>query len=368
MNMTLTLALLQCLVFCVMVSINYITSSGSMGAVAFSNTAIANTHPVYGLPIGWAFSIWGIIFLLLGLYTVYQVVPSERGGGLGCERIGSIRVPVLGVQALNAAWLFLFGWEQYWLAFVIIVLYDVLLFVTIRRLRINYFVSIAGQSRAQSLRTKLLVATAFSVHAGWVTVASVLNVQVNALEEGWLPSAGFSVGLLGVACAIACMVVFVNADVPYALASVWALGGVAANQAASSTFGCASLICTACAGAPKLPVCTRPNTAMPGGLANGWAGVNCSAWASAAAASIPKTCGQTVVPKSALVQAWALAAMAAVAVALVAGIVRALCWTEKEAVAAAEEIEAGKITSKHSCSETTPDTASVMAKANEPTM
>jgi hypothetical protein len=59
---------------------------------------------VYGLPSGWAFSIWGIIFLSLAIFTVFQAVPAKYGGGLEDDIIASVRVPTLFLQAANALW------------------------------------------------------------------------------------------------------------------------------------------------------------------------------------------------------------------------------------------------------------------------
>jgi len=41
-----------------------LSTAGEHKLVRFSNTDIANTHPVYGLPAGYAFAIWGVIYLL----------------------------------------------------------------------------------------------------------------------------------------------------------------------------------------------------------------------------------------------------------------------------------------------------------------
>lgn len=325
-QMTTLLAGAQAVVFIVMTAINYVATSETSGAVPFTNAIIADSHPVYGLPAGWAFAVWGIIFLTLGLFTVYQVLPSKWRGGLDSELIAKIRLPVIGLEIFNATWIFLFGWELFWPALLVIVIYDSLLFVVIRRLQINYAISLPGMTQSSSVCTKLFVATPFSIHAGWVTVASVLNVQVNALHEGWLPSADFSVGLISLAVAIACTAVFLHADLPYALVSAWALGGIISNQSEHSTFGCVSRICAACTQAAlrtPLPICERPNTASSIHLPNGWAGLNCSSWA--LNASMSSECMESVVPKSDLVLGFATVGIVFVLLAYGAGLVRACC-------------------------------------------
>jgi len=103
-----------------------VTSQNSL--VKFTNTEIANTHPVYGLPAGYAFSVWGIIYLLEGIFVVWQLVPAKYGGGFEDAAVGSIRPLVLALFGCNATWLVLFGWELNWIALLVIVLYDALLF------------------------------------------------------------------------------------------------------------------------------------------------------------------------------------------------------------------------------------------------
>merc|ERR1711968_206387 len=118
------------------------------------------------------------------------------------------------------------------MALLDIVVYDVLLWVIIIRLGINYFAPIRGMSRAASIRTKLCLVAPFSIHAAWVTVATALNVQVNLLEEGYFPSADFSVGIVWTAAALA---IYHHADLPYTLVTLWALGGIISNQSTGST-------------------------------------------------------------------------------------------------------------------------------------
>lgn len=170
---------------------------------------IAHTHPVYGLPIGWAFAIWGIIYTLEGVFVVYQALPFQRFGGLREPSYAKIRGPVLALFAANSAWLFLFGYEVYWASQVVILVYDALLFIVLRRLDVNQL------SSRRSAASKL-AAAAFSANASWVTVASCLGIQVVLLDEGWLPSPDFAIGLLVVAVAVACAATFEYSDPVYA--------------------------------------------------------------------------------------------------------------------------------------------------------
>ena len=317
--------------FLVLCIVNYLVTSGT--GVRFSNTdsnfcgtgtkdlprpprlsvrhwphrsAVANTHPVFVLPVGWAFSIWGIIYLLEGIFSIYQALPASIGGGVADERLESARPLILGIFACNVIWLFLFGYEAYWVAALVILAYNYLLFKLIITLDVDYL------GATTPLKTKLLVSAGFSCNASWVTVASCLQLQVNLLEEGWAPSPAFSVGQLAVAIAIACAAVYSYADIAYAAVAVWALGGIMVNQAAASKWCCASQICPACA--PGMDICARDDTSVFSGRPNGFRSL-CAGWN----ATLDDVC---VVAKSDEVSGWALTGIFAVLVALLAGMAR----------------------------------------------
>jgi hypothetical protein len=51
--------------------------------------SLADVTAYWGLPIdpaGWAFSIWGVIYTLLGLFVFYQMLPSGWITYLGGKR------------------------------------------------------------------------------------------------------------------------------------------------------------------------------------------------------------------------------------------------------------------------------------------
>lgn len=53
--------------FVAMVAVNALVSNGV--GVNLTNAVISDAHPLYVTPKGWAFSIWGIIYLLVGTNT-----------------------------------------------------------------------------------------------------------------------------------------------------------------------------------------------------------------------------------------------------------------------------------------------------------
>ena len=58
-------------VFMLMLVANVLVIS-SGGFVQFTNSQIAFTHPVYGLPTGYTFAVWGLIYILEGIFCIWQ--------------------------------------------------------------------------------------------------------------------------------------------------------------------------------------------------------------------------------------------------------------------------------------------------------
>lgn len=304
-DVTSALALL--LAFLSSLTLNALATRSPSPLVLFSNSLLAHTHPVYSLPSGYAFAVWGLIYALEALFVVYQLIPAA---GLHAPAARAVRAPAACAFVANGVWLLLFGNERYWPALLVIVLYTWMLFEVVQRLDAIFRKDKVG------LLTKLVIGAGFSANASWVTVASVLQIQVNLLEEGWLPSADFSIGLLLVAVMVAAISTFSRADAIFALVAAWALGGIINNQSPDSTWGCAAQICPACQNATSLSICSRPSSAPSHGLPNGWGGLECAPYTSNKPAPSDPGC---VVPKSDAVIGWCYAGIAVVALALVAG-------------------------------------------------
>jgi hypothetical protein len=62
--------------YVLLIVVNAATQTGLLGD---DNATISARFPTLLTPAGWAFSIWGIIFLLQGLGVVYQFLPHGYG-------------------------------------------------------------------------------------------------------------------------------------------------------------------------------------------------------------------------------------------------------------------------------------------------
>jgi benzodiazapine receptor len=197
--------------------------AGSTTLIGGKSTAdISDMYPTLITPAGYVFSIWGIIYILLGIFVVFQALPSEKGKGYQ-NRIGWLFVLS---SLLNIFWLFL--WQYEYLSLSVVLMFLLLATLIAIYLRLNI-----GKSAA-SLREKLAVHLPFSVYLGWITIASIANVAAFLVSENW---DGFGINqetwatlIIIVALLITLLVIVTRRDVAYGLVIIWALLGIAVKQ------------------------------------------------------------------------------------------------------------------------------------------
>lgn len=288
-------SLLLALLFVLTAIANGLVSSGV--SVPLDNVVIADAHPTYLVPSGYAFSIWGIIYALVGVFSLLQALPAQ----LKDEHYRRVR-PWAGLSLLtNILWLYLFSFEMYWVSLLVIGVYAYALLMALESFDVDYLD--AGQTWQRKLGS-----CAFSANAAWVVVATNLQFGGNLLDEGWQPSADFCTGVLFIVTLYACFNVFRRADVLYAFVSAWALGGIINNQGEGSDFGTAKKICNA--------KCVEiMNICSPSGLYSFCQDFD---------AEDEATPDRQVVPKSPEVVSFCYVCLALVVTALLAGLVRGL--------------------------------------------
>lgn len=197
--------------------------AGSTKIIGGKTTAdISNANPTLITPAGYVFSIWGIIYILLGIFVAFQALPSQKEKGYQ-ERIGWLFVLS---SLLNIAWLFL--WQFEYLSSSVFVMFLLLATLIAIYLRLNI-----GKSTV-SLRERLAVHLPFSVYLGWITIASIANVAATLVSVNW---DGFGISqqtwatlIIIIALLITLLVIATRRDVAYGLVVIWASVGIAVNQ------------------------------------------------------------------------------------------------------------------------------------------
>ena len=216
-----------------------ITNIVALGAVLTIN-ALANILPINGrtageisdsfpslfTPAGYVFSIWGLIYLLLIAFVVYQALPSQKNN----PRLEQLGYAFAVSCTFNFAWIFAWHYGVIWLSELLIVGLLVSLIVCYNRLEIGKtLTSNASVSWAETLSTRLT----FSIYLGWLTVATVANTSVTLLEYGatggWLAPL-WTVIAISAAVGIGYLMLKNRGDAAFNGVLIWALLGIAVEQ------------------------------------------------------------------------------------------------------------------------------------------
>lgn len=199
-----------------------LTANGLANALPLngqSTGAISDSFQVVFVPAGYVFSIWGVIYLLLAGFTVYQALPAQREN----ETLRRIGFLVALSNLLNGAWIFFWHYNLYaWSMAIMLGLLATLIAIYLR-LGIGYYKFTTVE--------KWLVSIPFSVYLGWITVATIANATALLKYTGWsgwgLDGQTWTILLLAAGLAISIAMSLRHRDIGYAMVLVWAFTGIA---------------------------------------------------------------------------------------------------------------------------------------------
>jgi hypothetical protein len=182
---------------------------------------ISDTFKVFFVPAGYVFSIWGIIYIGLIAYAVYQALPAQREN----PRLQATAWWfVLGGLA-NCAWIFLWQYEQ----FIGTVGAMLILLATLVMVYLRLGIGQTKVSKGETWAVRI----PFSIYLGWITVATVADISDVLWFVKWnqfgISASAWMVVILGAVLVIAVLMNFLRRDVAYALVILWALAGIAAR-------------------------------------------------------------------------------------------------------------------------------------------
>ncbi|MCB9132603.1 MAG: tryptophan-rich sensory protein [Anaerolineales bacterium] len=183
---------------------------------------ISDRFDVLFVPAGYVFAIWGLIYLGLIVYTVFQALPAQKENPR-LRQIGWIYVLA---SIANSVWIFLWHYELLPLTLIAMLILLACLLVIYQRLGINRTPVSRGERWA--------VHVPFSIYLGWITVATIANVTDLLWSLGWngfgLSAEAWFLIMLGATIIIAGLMAFTRGDVAYLLVLVWALAGIAVKH------------------------------------------------------------------------------------------------------------------------------------------
>lgn len=180
---------------------------------------ISDRFDIYFVPAGYVFSVWGVIYIGLLVYALFQVLPAQAGNPV-LKKIA----PYYWLSSLaNIIWIFLWHYQVFSLTVLFMVLLLISLLIIYRNLE------------ASEGLLKWMVKLPFSIYLGWISVATIANFAqwLYYLEwNGWgIDPAFWAVIMLAVASVLGVLMSWLKNDTPYGLVLIWAFVGITVSQA-----------------------------------------------------------------------------------------------------------------------------------------
>ncbi|XRH76111.1 MAG: hypothetical protein ACO0C9_03380 [Candidatus Methanosuratincola verstraetei] len=226
------LRILNLVGFVLTVSVNALASAYALNGR--TTAQVSDLYPTAVTPAGITFSIWGIIYLMLGIFVIAPFFMRQTS----VDFVGKIG-PLFALSCLfNIAWLLL--WHYDYIAYSVFAM--LALFLTLLAI---YIVVGVGRLKPQ-FRERFVFQVPFSLYLGWITVAFVVNIAAALVYLGWdglgLSEIQWGIVAVGLTTAIALISVFSKRDVVYLLVILWALLGISLKPGVAPEISNAALI------------------------------------------------------------------------------------------------------------------------------
>lgn len=182
-------------------------------------------------PAGYTFAVWGLIYALLLIYSIYQLDIFKNG----INRTNPMLLDNIGVifsisSIANTLWIFAWHYEVIWLSLILIVVVLVCLILINREI----------MKRSLCFRDKLFIRLPFSIYFGWITVATIANATVFLVSINWngfgISDTLWTIVVLFVGFLIATINIVKNKDMAYGLTIIWAYVGILIKHTSKSGF------------------------------------------------------------------------------------------------------------------------------------
>ena len=237
MNKKEYLQIFNLLGFIATVIVNFLAILLPIGGM--TTQELSDAIPNLFVPAGITFSIWSLIYIFLGIFSVYQIRDITKKDKIEMKFVDNIGYFFIIGSLANIVWIFVWHYQlvPISLIFMIILLIS-LLFI--------YLKLDIGKSEVRRIE-KVAVHVPFSIYLGWITVATIANVTsvlvVFGVDGFGLVAEILTILVIAVALVITFAMLLIRKDYAYSLVIVWALLGIFIKQSiANFTIAITALI------------------------------------------------------------------------------------------------------------------------------
>jgi hypothetical protein len=193
---------------------------------------VSDQYPNQFVPAPLTFAIWGVIYILVILYTLYQFgLFRRKDEAVNAKLLTRTGIVFIITSVLNLSWVIAWHYGLLTVSFLLIALFSIAL--------IDMRLIIHAQEPL-SVKEKWFVRLPFSVYFGWVTVATIAGATALLVGNGFggfgLSEAAWTMIILLVGATIGIATALRFRDIPYLLVFIWAYANILTNHVSPAGF------------------------------------------------------------------------------------------------------------------------------------
>jgi hypothetical protein len=218
-------AIVNFLLFAAVVYVN--TLAVTLPINGKSTGELSDQYPNLFVPAGFTFSIWGVIYLLLFIFVIYQIWVSLNKKVT--QKLTAQSQLLFGLtNILNISWILAWHYEKMWISVFIMITFLstlIVLFINNEKIKTTTFIE------------KIALETPINVYLGWISVATIANITALLVTLGWsgspLTESTWTIIMLSIGAVLAVIMLFRRSNFAYALVIIWAFYGIFSKRQAS---------------------------------------------------------------------------------------------------------------------------------------
>lgn len=220
-----TLKWANTIAFLVMVVINMLSNLLPLGGKTTGQ--ISDAYSNLFTPTGMTFSIWGVIYLLVGIFILYQW--GLFGSAEEANRIvSSIGIWFAVSCVFNTLWILC--WHSDAIGWSVLCIAGLLITLILIQLRIT--------PHAAGMSQRISVNAGFDIYYGWIVAATIANISVWLVKIGWnrfgLSETFWTTAIILIGAAIGICIVLIGRNRLAGLALIWAYVGILTKHLSSA--------------------------------------------------------------------------------------------------------------------------------------
>jgi len=216
------------LTFLIMITVNALANAIPINGK--STGEISDYYANLFAPAGITFAIWGLIYILLAVFSIYFILKINQVPEHLKENLTKIGLLFSVSSVANSIWIFAWHYEVIWLSLIVMFIILVcLIYINLNMRNFEY-----------SVKENLLIKLPFSVYFAWITVATIANVTTFLVSINWgqfsLSDEFWADVIILIGAIIAFTAILFYKSFSYGFVIIWAYSGILIKHLSKSGF------------------------------------------------------------------------------------------------------------------------------------